>query len=123
MASIERWTFDNDTLFDLVRAGKKRGTCSLWRVNDKMSHVGDISEIYDSHGNTVRIKTVSVHKCRFCDVDADWAITEGEGDRSLGYWRTVHRVFFTKINPDFKETDYLTLEEFVVLDDKKFAMQ
>ena len=115
---IERWTFDNDALFDLVRSGVKRGTSSLWRGNDKMTRVGDISEIYNSRGDTVRIKTTAVRKCRFCDVDASWARTEGEGDLSLAHWRTVHLAFFTKIKPDFRETDYLELEEFVVLGGK-----
>ena len=113
---IERWTFDNDVLFDLVHSGTKHGTCSLWRGDDKMTPVGTISEIYNSRGETVRIKTTSVRKCRFCDVDASWARTEGEGDLSLTHWRTVHLAFFTKINPAFKETDYLELEEFVVID-------
>ena len=115
MKDIERWTFDNDALFDLVRNGIKRGTCCLWRGDDKMTSVGSISEIYNSHGETVRIKTSAVRKCRFRDVDASWARLEGEGDQSLAYWRAVHLNFFTKTNPDFKETDYLELEEFVVI--------
>lgn len=118
---IERWTFDNDALFDLVRSGIKHGTCSLWQGDDKMTPVGTISEIYNSRGETVRIKTTSSRKCRFCDIDASWARTEGESDLSLTHWRMAHLAFFTKIKPDFSETDYLELEEFVVLDAQYIA--
>ncbi len=113
---IERWTFDNDALFDLVRSGAKRGTCSLWQSDNKMAHIGDISEIYNSGGETVRIKITTVRKCRFCDVDTSWARIEGEGDLSLTHWRASHLEFFTKIKPGFRETDYLELEEFVAID-------
>lgn len=110
---IERWTFDNDTLFDLVRVGVKRGTCSLWHTDAEMTHVGDVSEIYNSRGETVRIQTTAVRKCRFCNVETGWAGIEG--DQSLDDWRQIHWSFFTKIKPDFQETDYLELEEFAVI--------
>ncbi|MBR2511024.1 MAG: ASCH domain-containing protein, partial [Alphaproteobacteria bacterium] len=54
-------------------------------------------------------------KCRFCDIDDAWAKIEGEGDLSLAYWRTVHIDFFNKYFPDFQETDWLELNEFVVI--------
>ncbi len=34
--------------------------------------------------------------CRFCDVGREHAYNEGEGDRSLEYWRKVHRDFFKR---------------------------
>ena len=44
-----------------------------------------------------------------------WAKIEGEGDLSLAYWRKVHIDFFNKYFPDFQETDWLELNEFVVI--------
>ena len=49
------------------------------------------------------------------DIDDTWARTEGEGDLSLEYWREVHIEFFNKYFPDFQETDWLELNEFVVI--------
>jgi len=110
-----RWTFDNDELFDLVACGKKHGTCSLFSDDDSLSRVGDINIIYNSKNEQITVKITNVHKCRFCDVDENWAKIEGEGDLSLAYWQCVHRDFFENIKPDFKETDMLELNEFVVI--------
>ncbi len=76
---MKRWTFDNDELFDLVACGKKHGTCSLYSNDDSLSRVGDINIIYNSKNEQIKIRIKNVRKCRFCDVDEDWAKTEGEG--------------------------------------------
>ena len=112
---IIRWTFDNDDLFDLVACGKKRGTCSLYSGDDQLSKVGDINTIYNSKKEQIKIRITNVRKCRFCDVDEEWAKTEGEGDLSLQYWQRVHKEFFRNINPNFTETDILELNEFEVI--------
>jgi uncharacterized protein YhfF len=110
----DRWTFDNDELFDLVACGKKHGTCSLFSNDDSLARVGDINIIYNSNNEQIRIKITNVHKCRFCDMDENWAKTEGEGDLSLAYWRRVHHEFFTSLKPEFKETGMLELNEFIL---------
>lgn len=112
---IEKWTFDNDELFDLVAAGKKRATCSLYYDDKSLSRVGEINIIYNSKNQQIKIKITDVRTARFCDIDESWAIKEGEGDLSLEYWRRVHKKFFKNIKPDFKETDVLELNEFVVI--------
>lgn len=75
-----RWTFNNDELFELVRNGRKCGTCGRYSDDSPMANVGEIQEIFNSHGETIRIQITSVRKCRFCDIDDTWARTEGEGD-------------------------------------------
>ena len=112
---IDKWSFNNDELFDLVVRGKKRGTCSLYTIDDHLSKVGDINIIYNSNNEQIKIKITGVRKCRFCDIDESWAKTEGEGDLSLAYWQRVHRDFFTNLKPDFKGTDMLELNEFIVV--------
>ena len=111
---IDKWTFDNDELFDLVARGKKRGTCSLYKDDKSLSRVGDINIIYNSKNEQITIKITKVCKCRFCDVSDDWAKIEGEGDLSLAYWQRVHNEFFTSLKPDFKDTDILELNEFTL---------
>lgn len=110
-----RWTFDNDSLFDLVRNGRKRGTCSRYSDKEPMTKIGDIQEIYNSRCETITIQITAVRKCHFCDIDNSWAEIEGEGDLSLEYWRRVHIEFFNSHYPDFQETDLLELNEFVVI--------
>ena len=110
-----RWTFDNDDLFELVRNGCKRGTCCRYSDTEPMANVGEIQEIYNSRGETITVQITAVRKCRFCDIDNTWARTEGEGDLSLEYWRKVHIDFFNKYYPDFQETDWLELNEFKVI--------
>lgn len=112
---MERWTFDNDELFDLVVANRKHGTCCRYENDDRLSKVGDINIIYNSKGNQIKIKITNVRKSRFCDIDESWAKIEGEGDLSLKYWQDVHKQFFTNIKPDFQPTDMLELNEFVVV--------
>ena len=110
-----RWTFDNDELFELVRNGRKHGTCSLYSDKESMAKIGEIQEIYNSHGETIRIQITDVRKCRFCDIDDARAKIEGEGDLSLAYWRKVHIKFFNKYYPEFQETDLLELNAFCVV--------
>ena len=112
---INRWTFDDDNLFELVRNGRKYGTCSRYSCDADMAYVGEIQEISNSRGETIKIKITAVRLCRFCDVDTAWAHIEGEGDLSLTHWRRVYIDFFTKHYPDFHETDVLELNEFVVI--------
>ncbi|MBQ6109899.1 MAG: ASCH domain-containing protein [Alphaproteobacteria bacterium] len=111
----EKWTFDNDELFDLVTCGKKRGTCCLYENDESMSKVGDTNIIYNSKNEQIKIKITNVCKCRFCDIDESWAIKEGESDMSLAYWQNVHMAFFKNVKTDFKETDMLELNEFMVV--------
>lgn len=113
---IERWSFNNDYLFDLVINNRKHGTCCLYKNDKKLSKVGDINIIYNSQNQEITIKITNVRKCRFCDIDEQWAKTEGEGDLSLKYWKNVHMNFFKQEKADFKTTDMLELNEFIVLD-------
>lgn len=116
MSEPIKWSFDNDELFDLVMTCKKRGTCCLYHDEKSLSKVGKINIIYNSKNEQVKIKITNVRKCRFCDIDENWAKTEGEGDLSLEYWKTVHEQFFRNIKPDFAPTDMLELNEFVKID-------
>ena len=50
---INRWTFDNDELFELVRIGRKCGTCGRNCDEEPMAKIGDVQEIYNSRGQTI----------------------------------------------------------------------
>lgn len=96
----DAWAFGStpemaDGLGKLVIAGKKTATCSLlWAYefeNEPLPQVGEFSILLDSSGNPYcLIKTTEIEIKPFNKVDAKFAYEEGEGDRSLAYWREEH---------------------------------
>jgi uncharacterized protein YhfF len=101
------WSFGNtpemkNELALLVLNGPKRATTSLKWIyekfpEEKMPEVGEFSIVLNSTDQPVCIiQTVHVEERRFCDIDEDYAFTEGEGDRSLKYWQEAHWDFFSK---------------------------
>ena len=92
---------DADELGELVRAGTKTATCgSLWwyeAENEAPPKVGDLFLVTNWAGDPLCIvETTEVQVRPFNEVDAQFAYDEGEGDRSLAYWRRVHVAFFTR---------------------------
>ena len=43
------------------------------------------------------IETIELTQLRFPEVDAAFAYDEGEGDRTLSYWRKAHETYFTRL--------------------------
>ena len=59
--------------------------------------VGDFSVVTDGSGVArCVIRTTSVAIVAFDEVDEQFAYDEGEGDRSLEYWREVHWAYFVR---------------------------
>jgi uncharacterized protein YhfF len=57
--------------------------------------MGDLSVVLDAGGKPICvIRTVSAEVRAFGLVDQAFAWAEGEGDRSLAYWRAEHIGFF-----------------------------
>lgn len=103
------WQFsDNEEsankLGELVRAGIKTATCSLlwsYEVEDQpLPEVNEFNVITNWEGAPLCIiLTTEVEVRDFNKVDAIFAYEEGEGDRSLDYWRKVHwEVFSNECN-------------------------
>lgn len=89
-----------DELLELVLAGRKRATAgALWsyeKENEPTPVIGDFSIVTDGSGVArCIIRTIGVAIVPFDEVDEDFAATEGEGDRSLAYWREGHWKYFT----------------------------
>jgi uncharacterized protein YhfF len=57
------------------------------------------------------IETTEVTYRRFNEVDASFARDEGEGDRSLAYWRDAHRAYFGRLGRSSEDMK-LTCERF-----------
>ncbi len=122
----EAWAFgtDADKLAHLVAIGTKTATSSAYPLyelkNEPLPLSGAYSVILDSKGNAVCIiKTSKVSIVPFDEVTEDHAYKEGEGDRSLSYWREVHEKFFTKalnrVGLNFTFDINIVCEEFSVV--------
>lgn len=120
---IDAWAFgvEADLLADLVLKGEKTATASVYDLyavdNDPLPQEGTFDVILDSQDQAVCIVEVTkVSVQPFHQVSADHAYKEGEGDKSLAYWRQVHEEVFTEwmseagltFTPDSK----VVLEEF-----------
>ncbi len=101
-----------DELAALVLAGVKTATC--WAASDGMTtdEVGKRVVVLNGSGTPVAVvETVELFQCSFNEVDAAFAYDEGEGDRSLAYWRQEHRRYF-RGQGQFAEDMMLCCERF-----------
>ena len=100
-----------DELLDLVIRDLKTATCST-EDEPNISTPGEQWIVLDGRG-TPRcvIETTEVTYRPFGEVDAAFAHEEGEGDRSLDYWRNAHRNYFGR-QGKFREDMMLMCERF-----------
>jgi len=100
-----------DELLDLVLRGLKTATCST-EDEPNTSTPGERWIVLDGRGNPrCVIESTEVTYRRYSDVDAAFAYEEGEGDRSLDYWRSAHRRYFER-QGKFSEDMMLMCERF-----------
>ncbi len=107
-------------LGELVRAGVKTATTSAfwaYKPNEPLPQVGELSVVLDGDKKPLCIvETTEVRTITFVEVDAAFAFDEGEGDRSLAYWRRAHERFFSRTLPGigktFSETTPVVCERF-----------
>ena len=122
----EAWSFGDspemaDRLGNFVKSGVKTATCcsleSLELSDEPVPKVGAFSIILDGRGEPLCIiETKGVEVKPYNEVGADFAHAEGEGDRTLEYWRDAHKRFFTREgageDSSFDETMPLVCERF-----------
>ncbi len=94
-----------DELGALIVSGTKTATCSaLWEweaEGSSLPEVGQKSIVLDGNGDPLCIiETTEVAVRPYNEVDARFAYEEGEGDRSLEYWREAHWRFFSRTLPN-----------------------
>ncbi len=117
------WSFANsDELAELTLKGIKTATSSAYalyeREGEPLPREGEYSVILNSREEAVCIiRTEKVTIFPFDEVSEAHAWKEGEGDRSLDYWRKVHETFFTQelsqVGENFDWKTGVVCEEFV----------
>ena len=86
-------------LIELVVHGPKRGTANLkWAIdrNPDLAPIPNGYNLVTEHDGTPRavLRTTDIEERPFDQVDEAFAWHEGEGDRSLAYWREAHWEYF-----------------------------
>lgn len=108
-----------NALADLVIKGLKTASCgslASYQQEEFAPRIGSYNIILNGEDVPVCvIRLVSMRLVRFCDVTAEFARKEGEGDLSLAYWRKEHQRFFTR-EGYFAEDMELIAEEFEVVE-------
>jgi len=124
--TYEAWAFGEaaDKLAELVIRGIKTATCSAYDLygieGEPVPEAGEYSVILDSKDEAVCIiRTTKVTVIPFNLVSEEHAFKEGEGDRSLEYWREVHESFLSRelasVRLEFNEETKVVCEEFEVV--------
>ena len=122
----EAWAYgdDPDKLAELTLNGIKTATCSAYYwykvEKEELPQEGEYSVILNSNEEAVCVtKTTKVYIEQFKNISKEHAYKEGEGDRSLEYWRKVHKDFFSEelsgAGIEFSEDMELVCEEFEVV--------
>ena len=98
---------DANECAELVLQGNKRATASsMWWYelsNEELPKPGDQSIVTDWQGKALCvIEIVKVEITPFNQITSEFAETEGEGDKSLAYWKKVHWDFYHRELADSK---------------------
>ncbi|WP_034552278.1 ASCH domain-containing protein [Carnobacterium funditum] len=113
-----------DELADLTMREIKTATSSAYDLylleGEALPKTGEWNIILDSKDQAICItRTTNVSIVPYDEVTSEHAFKEGEGDRSLAYWRTVHKDFYSKEykenNLEFNETIPVVCEEFELM--------
>ena len=127
--TYESWYFcnnekDANELAGLVKKGIKKATASLHCLyeieNELIPEVGDYAVITNWKGVAQSIiQITSINTIPFKEVTEEFAAKEGEGDKTLSFWRKVHRKVFTlelkEYSKKFSEDILVVCEEFEVV--------
>lgn len=124
--SYSAWSYGTliDQLAELTVKNIKTATASAYELyavdNYPLPQVNDFNIILNSKDEAVCItKTTKVSIVPFLEVSEEHAFKEGEGDKSLEYWRKEHISFFTEGykegNLEFHENIPVVCEEFQVV--------
>ncbi len=92
---------DANVCAQLVVKNIKQATAgSLWWYeysNEPLSNIGDLFIITNWNGIAKAIIQVSkIEKTPYNQISTEFARIEGEGDKSLVYWKKVHWAYFTR---------------------------
>lgn len=90
----------NDCALLVVQGIKQATAGSQWWYeysNEPLSKIGDLFIITNWEGVAKAvIQIINIQKTPYNQISAEFARIEGEGDKSLTYWKKVHWTYFTR---------------------------
>ncbi len=124
--SYDTFSFGNtdemaDELEELVKNGEKTATssgyCFYEMEGEELPKAGKLSIVLNAKDEAECVILMNkVYVIPFNEVSGEHAYKEGEGDRSLAYWRERHQNFFTEVlapyEVEFDEHMLIVCEEF-----------
>ena len=120
--TYESWYFcnnekDANELAALVKKGIKKATTSLhclYKIeNEPIPKVGDYVIITNWKGIAqCIIQITNINIIPFKEITEEFAAKEGEGDKTLSFWRKVHQKFFAL---ELKEHSKIFSEDMLVV--------
>lgn len=125
MKNIELWHLgDNkrqaNKLFKLVKEGKKTATSYLFEGTFEEAQYSFLTNWDKSE--MILLETINTNLVKFKDVTPAHAYKEGEGNRTLKYWKKQHKKFFDKQlkkqGKKFDEDILIITEEFKIKEKK-----
>lgn len=109
---------------DLIVRGEKQASCSMdyWysHEGEALPEMGHLQVVTNWDGKPICIVEItSVSKCKYSDITEEFAALEGEGDKTLAWWRDAHWEFFSlecdELGIQPSEDMLLVLEKFKVV--------
>lgn len=122
--NYDAWAFGNspemaDELLGHVLSGVKTGTSSLHLLyelgleDEKMPEIGNYSVLLDGKNQAQAIIcTKVVDILPYSQISEVHGYLEGEGERTLNYWREVHQPFFEQ---ELKQYDLTFSEDMLIV--------
>ena len=97
----------NDCAKLVVKNIKQATAPSLWSFeinNEKLPRKGDLNIITNwNKAPKAIILTTKIELIKFNEITAKFAQKEGEGDKSLAYWRKAHKAYYKREMQGHKE--------------------
>lgn len=109
---------------DLILHGEKQASCSLayryLHTGEARPEVGQLLVVTNWQGTPICIVEItSVTECQYNEVTPEFAAAEGEGDKTLTWWRKMHWDYFSnecaELGVTANEEMLLVLERFKVV--------
>lgn len=100
---------DADECAELVVKKIKQATSpSAWwfkKNNESFPKIGDLAIVTNWNGEPKAIiRTKKTEVVKFKDITPKYAYTEGEGDKTLEYWKKTHWEYYTNEMKEFNES-------------------
>ncbi|MCD1118459.1 ASCH domain-containing protein [Chryseobacterium turcicum] len=100
---------DADECAELVVKKIKQATSpSVWwfkKNNESFPKIGDLAIVTNWNGEPKAIiRTKKTEVVKFKDITPKYAYTEGEGDKTLEYWKKTHWDYYTNEMKEFNES-------------------